>query len=76
MQFAGQAVEQSIVEYLTDAVTESPVFPAAFIQFRWSLDSFVRLFVGRGKGGLKCTGGICRIFPNFEGVKLETTFRF
>jgi len=64
------------VEYLTSAISESPVFPAAFIQFRWSLDSFVRLFVGRGKGGLKCTGGICRIFPNFEGVKLETTFRF
>jgi hypothetical protein len=64
------------VEYLTSRVTEDPVFPGAFLQYRWSLDSFVRLFVGRAKGGLKCSGGICRIFPNFEGVKLETTFRF
>jgi hypothetical protein len=64
------------VEYLTNAQTDEPVFPGAFVQYRWSLDSFVRLFVGRAKGGLKCSGGICRIFPNFEGVKLETTFRF
>ncbi len=63
-------------EYLTSVETEAPWFPGAHLQYRWTLDSFVRLFVGRGKGGLKCAGGICRIFPHFEGVKLETTVRF
>ncbi len=63
-------------EYLTSVETENPWFPGVHLQYRWSLDSFVRLFAGRGKGGLKCAGGICRIFPHFEGVKLETTVRF
>jgi hypothetical protein len=63
-------------EYLTSVETENPWFPGVHLQYRWTLDSFVRLFVGRGKGGLKCAGGICRIFPHFEGVKLETTVRF
>lgn len=64
------------LEYLTDDSTDSPVFPGAFIQYRFTRDSFVRLFAGRSKGGLKCSGGVCRVFPNFEGVRLESTVRF
>lgn len=64
------------LEYLTDDATEDATFPGAFIQFKPDSASFVRLFVGRSKGGLKCSGGVCRIFPDFEGVKLETTLRF
>lgn len=63
-------------EYLTEATAENQSFPGAFIQWRPDSASFVRLFVGRSKGGLKCSGGVCRIFPDFEGVKLETTLRF
>jgi peroxiredoxin len=36
----------------------------------------VRLFVGSTKGGMKCTGGVCRLFPPFEGVRLEAFLRF
>jgi len=63
-------------EYLTDASTDSPYFPGAIIQYRFTRDSFIRLFAGRSKGGLKCSGGVCRVFPSFEGVKLESTVRF
>jgi len=64
------------VEYLTDEVTEEPIFPGGYLQYKLDTQSFIRLFVGRSKGGLKCSGGICRIFPDFDGVKLETTLRF
>ncbi len=64
------------LEYLTDSATEQTTFPGMFLQWKPDSASFVRLFVGRSKGGLKCSGGVCRIFPDFEGVKLETTLRF
>ncbi|MFT7578940.1 MAG: hypothetical protein ACI9MR_000602 [Myxococcota bacterium] len=63
-------------EYLTSDEAKDNVFPGAFIQYRFTDASFVRVFVGRGKGGLKCSGGVCRVFPDFEGVKVETTLRF
>ena len=64
------------VEYLTSEDNAHPTFPGAFLQYKLDTDSFVRIFVGRSKGGLKCSGGICRIFPDFDGVKLEATLRF
>lgn len=36
----------------------------------------LRLFVGSTKGSTKCAGGICRVFPPFEGIRLEAVFRF
>jgi hypothetical protein len=51
-------------------------YPGAFVVYRIDQSSFVRVFAGRGKGGLKCSGGVCRIYPDFEGVKLDTTLRF
>ena len=64
------------LEYLTDSTVNQTTFPGVFLQWKPDSASFVRLFVGRSKGGLKCSGGVCRIFPDFEGVKLETTLRF
>lgn len=64
-------------EYLNDTDHESePFFPGAWIQLKFTGSSFMKLFIGRMKGGLKCAGGICRVFPDFEGARLETTFRF
>ncbi|MBL8787010.1 MAG: hypothetical protein JNJ59_19045 [Deltaproteobacteria bacterium] len=63
-------------EYLTAESEPSPYYFGAFLQWKPSSADLVRLFVGRSKGGLKCSGGVCRIFPDFEGVKLETTLRF
>ncbi len=63
-------------EYLNDTTTPQWWFPGAFVMYRFTQSTFVRLFGGRSKGGLKCSGGVCREFPDFEGVKLETTVRF
>lgn len=36
----------------------------------------LRLFIGSTKGSMKCAGGVCRLFPPFEGVRLEVFLRF
>lgn len=46
------------------------------VLWRFASDSFVKVFVGSTRGGLKCAGGMCRVFPPFEGVKGELTLRF
>lgn len=73
-------------EYITNAATRAKedaflgvpatFYPGAHVQYRFTQSTYVRLFAGRSKGGLKCSGGICRIFPEFEGAKLEATLRF
>jgi hypothetical protein len=36
----------------------------------------VRLFVGQRRAALRCVGGTCRVFPAFEGAKVELVSRF
>jgi peroxiredoxin len=36
----------------------------------------IRIFYGAMKGGVKCSGGICKFFPPFEGFRLDAIFRF
>ena len=63
-------------EYKTSDLEPHPYFPGAYIAYKFTHDTHIRLFGGRMKGGLKCAGGVCRIFPNFEGVQLDATMRF
>lgn len=59
---------------------QNPAFPATYVsgQVRYNLSSSnnVSLFVGQQRGGLRCVSGVCRMFPPFEGARLESTFRF
>ena len=34
------------------------------------------LFAGQRRGALRCVGGVCRIYPPFEGVRLDATLRY
>ncbi|MCK9459363.1 MAG: DUF6029 family protein [Proteobacteria bacterium] len=36
----------------------------------------LRLYGGSQRGGVKCTGGVCREYPDSVGVRLEATYRF
>ena len=36
----------------------------------------LRTVVGTRRGGLRCANGICRIFPNFAGVRGELVYRY
>lgn len=58
---------------------ENPAFPDLYFngQVRYNLDSAsnLSLFVGQRQGGLRCVSGVCRVFPPFEGARLDATFR-
>lgn len=34
------------------------------------------VFYGKNKGGLVCTGGLCRYVPEFKGFKFELSYRY
>jgi hypothetical protein len=36
----------------------------------------VALFAGQRRGALRCVGGICRLYPPFEGVRFDVALRF
>lgn len=36
----------------------------------------VNLFVGQRRGAIRCVSGVCRLFPPFEGARLELVSRF
>jgi hypothetical protein len=59
---------------------QNPAFPDTYVngQVRYNLDSSsnLSLFVGQRQGGLRCVSGVCRIFPPFEGARLDATLRF
>lgn len=59
---------------------QNPAFPGTYFsgQVRYNINpsNNVNLFVGQQRGGLRCVSGVCRVFPPFEGVRLESTLRF
>ncbi len=60
--------------------TQNPAFPPTYVngQLKYSLSTAdsIALFAGQRQGGLRCVSGVCRVFPPFEGARLEATFRF
>ncbi len=45
---------------------------------RWYHKVFesVRMFIGQRRAALRCVGGVCRVFPAFEGARIEVVSRF
>ncbi len=58
----------------------NPGVPLTYVNgqvgYRMTSDSSVSLFVGQRRGALRCVGGVCRVFPPFEGASLDVTLRF
>jgi hypothetical protein len=58
----------------------NPAVPPTYVNgqvgYRVTSDSSVSLFVGQRRGALRCVGGVCRVFPPFEGASLDATLRF
>lgn len=48
---------------------------AGQIEVKISPSNSIRIFFGSTKGGVKCSGGTCRLFPPFEGLRIEAIFR-
>jgi hypothetical protein len=59
---------------------QNPAFPATYVngQVKYNLSSAsnLGLFVGQRQGGQRCVSGVCRVFPPFEGARLDATLRF
>jgi len=53
-----------------------PTYVNGQIGYRITSDSSISLFVGQRRGALRCVGGVCRVFPPFEGAALDLTLRF
>ncbi len=49
---------------------------AGQIEIKFSHAGSVRIFCGSNKGGVKCSGGVCKFFPPFEGLRVDAIFRF
>jgi hypothetical protein len=63
------------VEYSTNPQVPTTYFNGQ-LTYRFSSDSSVSLFVGQRRGALRCVGGVCRVYPPFEGARLDVTARF
>jgi peroxiredoxin len=46
------------------------------LEYKLYQANFVRIFYGSNKGGVKCSGGVCKFFPPFEGLRVDAMFRF
>ena len=59
---------------------QNPAFPAAYfngqVRYNFASSDNLTLFVGQQQGGLRCVSGVCRVFPPFEGARLDATVRF
>ncbi len=57
----------------------NPAVPSTYVNgqavYRITQSSSIGLFVGQRRGALRCVGGVCRVFPPFEGVRLDATVR-
>lgn len=46
------------------------------VRFRPTPDSSISLFGGQRRSSLRCVGGVCRVVPGFEGLRLDASVRF
>jgi hypothetical protein len=54
----------------------APTYFNGVVGYNINSSSNISLFAGQRRGGLRCVSGVCRIYPPFEGVRLDATFRF
>ncbi len=48
---------------------------AGQIEVKISPANSIQIFYGSTKGAVKCSGGVCRFFPPFEGLRIEAILR-
>ena len=62
-------------EYNTDLRPPDTYFNGS-VHFKPTSDSSIGLFVGQRRGALRCVGGVCRVIPGLEGVRVDASVRF
>ena len=61
--------------YSAEPQTFAVHYPSFGGQWDFTEGGTVRFLVGGERAGLKCSGGVCRFFPGFEGGRLELALR-
>ncbi len=61
-------------EYDTNPRTPDLYFNSQ-LTYRIDAGSNLTLFFGQRRGALRCVAGVCRVFPPFEGARLDFTMR-
>ncbi|HTQ06877.1 MAG TPA: DUF6029 family protein [Polyangiaceae bacterium] len=62
-------------EYDTDIRPPTTYFNGT-VRYKPTSDSSIGLFVGQRRGALRCVGGVCRVVPGLEGIRLDASVRF
>jgi hypothetical protein len=62
-------------EYSTNPQVAPTYLNVQFV-YKITPDTSLSLFVGQRRGALRCVGGVCRVYPPFEGARLDFTLRF
>jgi hypothetical protein len=62
-------------EYNTDVKPPTTYFNGG-ARYKPTSESSVGIFVGQRRGALRCVGGVCRVVPGFEGVRIDASVRF
>ncbi|HEY8943713.1 MAG TPA: DUF6029 family protein, partial [Polyangiaceae bacterium] len=72
----GQRLSLAVgIEY--DTRPEVPnTYVNAMASYRPSDAVSLGLFAGQRRGALRCVGGVCRVYPPFEGARLDLTVRY
>jgi hypothetical protein len=63
------------LEYTT-LVGLPSVYVNGQVLYRLTSGSNVKVFVGQQREGIRCVSGVCKLFPAFEGGRVEVTVRF
>jgi hypothetical protein len=63
------------VEYDTN-LQPPDAYLNGLVRFRPTPESSVSLFGGQRRSSLRCVGGVCRVVPGFEGMRLDASVRF
>src|SRR5205085_2267154 len=62
-----------ILDYSTQDEGSRHFWPQAFVSFRIGGAHSVLASYGAERGGLNCSGGICRVVPAFNGLRFTLT---
>ncbi len=62
-------------EFYTGSTAFNTHYPSIAGQYQLNKNLMIRALAGGERAGLKCSGGVCRFFPGFEGGRLEINLR-
>lgn len=62
--------------YTSEKLNSQNHYHAFELKYKYLSDSFIKLFYGEIRGGLKCIGGVCKDYPPFKGFKTEFVLNF